>query len=150
MRSFIKGFGYALSGIARAIREERNMRFHLCVAFYVYLLSAFYGFDAIRYCILTVLVCGVFALELVNSAIERAVEKPPQEKWVLAGAAKDMAAGAVLVFCIGCVACAFWLFWNPVVFAQIAAFFSHNFIALVALACSLVLSGWFIFGKEGK
>lgn len=44
----------------------------------------------------------------MNSAIERAVDKPDTTHWWSAGAAKDMAAGAVLIvalgaLCIGCV-----------------------------------------------
>ena len=44
---------------------------------------------------------AVLALELVNSAIERAVDKPDTTHWWTAGAAKDMAAGAVLVMALG-------------------------------------------------
>ena len=41
---FVDSFLYAAQGIRTAVREERNMRFHLCAAFYVYLFSLFYGF----------------------------------------------------------------------------------------------------------
>ena len=54
---------------------------------------------------------AVLALELVNSAIERAVDKPDTTHWWSAGAAKDMAAGAVLVMAIGTVVVAVCLFW---------------------------------------
>ena len=54
---------------------------------------------------------AVLALELVNSAIERAVDKPDTTHWWTAGAAKDMAAGAVLVMAIGTVIVAVCLFW---------------------------------------
>ena len=40
---FVDSFLYAAQGIRTAVREERNMRFHLCAAFYVYLFSLFYG-----------------------------------------------------------------------------------------------------------
>ena len=56
-------------------------------------------------------VAAVLALELVNSAIERAVDKPDTTHWWSAGAAKDMAAGAVLVMAIGTVVVAVCLFW---------------------------------------
>ncbi len=39
---FFSSFRYAASGIAAALREERNMRFHLCTALYVALFSLFY------------------------------------------------------------------------------------------------------------
>ena len=108
---FVDSFLYAAQGIRTAVREERNMRFHLCAAFYVYLFSLFYGFDKTEYILITLMVCGVLALELVNSAIERAVDKPDTTHWWSAGAAKDMAAGAVLVMAIGTVVVAVCLFW---------------------------------------
>ena len=89
---FVDSFLYAAQGIRTAVREERNMRFHLCAAFYVYLFSLFYGFGKTEYILITLMVCGVLALELVNSAIERAVDKPDTTHWWTAGAAKDMAA----------------------------------------------------------
>lgn len=73
---FVDSFLYAAQGIRTAVREERNMRFHLCAAFYVYLFSLFYGFGKTEYILITLMVCGVLALELVNSSLERTVEAP--------------------------------------------------------------------------
>lgn len=73
---FVDSFLYAAQGIRTAVREERNMRFHLCAAFYVYLFSLFYGFGKTEYILITLMVCGVLALELVNSSLERTVERP--------------------------------------------------------------------------
>ena len=56
-------------------------------------------------------VAAVLALELVNSAIERAVDKPDTTHWWSAGAAKDMAAGAVLVMAVGTLIVALCVFW---------------------------------------
>ena len=99
---FVDSFLYAAQGIRTAVREERNMRFHLCAAFYVYLFSLFYGFGKTEYILITLMVCGVLALELVNSSLERTVERPAPDRYMTAGVVKDMAAGAVLVFSIGC------------------------------------------------
>ena len=41
---FIKGFGYAFSGIVRCICEERNMRIHTVAVFYVLLFAPFFIF----------------------------------------------------------------------------------------------------------
>ena len=70
------------------------MRFHLCAAFYVYLFSLFYGFGKTEYILITLMVCGVLALELVNSSLERTVERPAPDRYMTAGVVKDMAAGA--------------------------------------------------------
>ncbi|MEF9969143.1 MAG: diacylglycerol kinase family protein [Ruthenibacterium sp.] len=111
-KRFLNGFRYAANGIRLAIKEERNMRFHLCAAALVYYFSIPFDFTATQWMLLTLCVCGVLALELVNSALERCVEKPSPDKYELAGAVKDMAAGAVLVFCIGAAVCGIILFWK--------------------------------------
>lgn len=146
MRAFLRGFGCAGRGFLTAVKSECNLRFHLCAAVYVYLLSLFYGFSRAEYALLTVIVGGVIALELVNTAIERIVNRlsPGWDK--TAGAIKDIAAGAVLVFSVAAAVCGFMLFWRAEVFAAIGAFFMARWWLLVLLAASLAGSGWFVFG----
>jgi len=45
-------------------------------------------------------ICGVLALELVNTAVERVVDLVTKEFHPLAKQAKDIAAGAVLLYAI--------------------------------------------------
>ena len=108
MRSEIKRFGYgfvyAWNGIRAAAQEERNFRFHLCAACYALLASWLAELAAAEWCLIVLCIAAVLALELVNSAVERAVDKPDTTHWWSAGAAKDMAAGAVLVMAAGCLA----------------------------------------------
>lgn len=145
MRSFLRSFVYAGRGIYVALREERNLRFHLCIAIYVYLFSAFYDFGKTEYAVITLLVAGVMALELVNSAFERTVSRPSPERYVTAGVVKDMAAGAVLVFSLAAVVIGILLFWDMVAFQRIFNFFTVNPIWLAPFVLSLAASGWFIF-----
>ena len=145
MRSFLKGFACAAFGIATAIKEERNMRFHLCAACYVLLFSLFYHLSAAEYCILFFVISLVLSCELVNSAIERIVDGLSPEWNKTAGLAKDIAAGAVLVTCIGAAACGFLLFWNTAVFKMICRFFLSTPILLVLLVLSLAASLGFVF-----
>ena len=100
---FARGFVYAYNGIRAAIREERNFRFHLCAALYAFVAAYWAQLPAVETALIALCVAAVLALELVNSAIERAVDKPDTTHWWSAGAAKDMAAGAVLVMAIGTV-----------------------------------------------
>ena len=107
---FARGFVYAYNGIRAAIKEERNFRFHLCAALYACLGSYWARLSAVEWALIVLCVGAVLALELVNSAIERAVDKPDTTHWWTAGAAKDMAAGAVLVMAIGTIIVAACLF----------------------------------------
>ena len=149
-RRFTDSFRYAANGIRAAIREERNMRFHLCAAVYVFLFSLFFVFCKLDYLLLLVMVCGVLALELINSSIERAVDKPTRGHYWSAGAAKDMAAGGVLVFSAGCAVCGVMLFWDIAVFQRIFAFFWQYPLALAALALSCAAALRFIYGWPKK
>ena len=142
---FIDSFRYAAQGFWAAVREERNMRFHLCAAFYVYLFSLFYNLSKSEYILITLMVCGVFALELVNSSIERTVERPSPDRYLTAGAVKDMAAAAVLIFSIGSAVCGVLLFWNVPVFLRILSFGLAHPLLCVLLAGSLVGAYRFIF-----
>lgn len=121
------------------------MRFHLCAGGYVFLFSLFYDFGKMEYMLLVLLVCGVLALELMNSSIERAVDKPTRGHYWTAGAAKDMAAGSVLVFSVGCAICGVALFWDVAVFWRILTYFGQHPFALAALAASLVLAWRFVY-----
>ncbi|MDL2324461.1 diacylglycerol kinase family protein [Ruminococcaceae bacterium OttesenSCG-928-A16] len=146
MRSFLRGFVYAANGIRVAIKEERNIRFHLCAAAYVYLFSLFYPFGTVEYTLLTLLIAAVIGTEMVNSAIERAVGPPVRgnnNKYT--AHAKDMAAGAVLVWAVAAVVCAVFLFWQPAVFHNIYLFFYARPWLLVLLVLSFAGSYWFVF-----
>lgn len=143
--AFFRSFGYAAKGVCAALREERNMRFHLCAALYVYIASAFMGFSTVEYALLTILVCGVMALELVNSAVERAVAAPDSAHWLAAGAAKDMAAGAVLVFSIGAAVCGVLLFWRPARLLAMGGWFLAHLPLLLLLCASLPAAWIFVF-----
>lgn len=151
MRSFFKGFGYAGQGIWAAIKAERNLRFHICAACYVLLFSLFYPFGPVEYSILFISITGVMAMELMNSAIERAVDTPDPAHWLTAGGAKDMAAGGVLVFSIGAAASGIALFCRLEQFKAMLAWFAAHPVALAGLILTLPLAWWFIFktGRKG-
>ena len=85
------------SGIWQAIRQERNLRFHLAAAALVLYGRSFYSFSAAEDAALFLTMGSVIAAELVNTAVERAVDLCCPRPNPLAKLAKDAAAGAVLV-----------------------------------------------------
>ncbi len=56
--------------------------------------------SAIEWMFISFAICGVLALELVNTAIERVVDLVTKDIHPLAKQAKDVAAGAVLLYAI--------------------------------------------------
>lgn len=73
------------------------MRFHLAAALVVIVVAAWLEVDAHDWLWLFAAITGVWVSELLNTAIERAVDLTSLEVHPLAKIAKDTAAGAVLV-----------------------------------------------------
>ena len=98
LNRFLRSFKYAAQGIASAVKREQNIRFHLIAGLIVIAAAFFTGLSDTEWLIVIVLIGGMIALELVNSAIERVVDLASPDIHPLAKEAKDIAAGAVLVF----------------------------------------------------
>jgi len=109
--SLLKSFGYAISGITRVIKEERNIKIHLCAALIVIALAFYFHFSRNDWLVLLLIITIVISLELVNSAVEAVVDLASPEIHPLAKKAKDVAAGAVLVAAIISVIIGFLLFF---------------------------------------
>lgn len=95
-----KMFTYAIQGFQYAIRHEKNMRRHLVMAIIVLLMSFIFKLALYEWLFILLAIFGVIALELINSAIERAVDIATDQILPIAKQAKDMAAAAVLIYAI--------------------------------------------------
>ncbi|MFC5703654.1 diacylglycerol kinase family protein [Cohnella faecalis] len=103
-RSIWPPFLYALQGIRTSVREEAHMRFHLFAAALVIVMALLLDIDKNGWLWLIASIVGVLTSEMFNSAIERAVDLATAERHPVAKAAKDIAAGAVLVASLGAAA----------------------------------------------
>lgn len=92
-----RSFQYAYEGLVHAVRTQRNMRFHVVVAFVVLVGSLLLGVDALEMAALVLTIMVVFVAEMFNTALEFTVDLVTEEYHPLAKLAKDVAAGAVLV-----------------------------------------------------
>lgn len=99
MGKFLKSFTYAFQGVVYGLRE-RNFKFHCAATVVVILTGLYVKLSETEWFIIIMLIGGVLALELMNSAVERVVDLITTEQHPLAKQAKDLAAGAVLVFSI--------------------------------------------------
>ncbi|WP_074033367.1 diacylglycerol kinase family protein [Exiguobacterium sp. AT1b] len=112
----MRPFRVACEGIFHAIRTERNMRVHLISALLVFAVATWLQTTRMENLILLGWVTLVLSLELMNTAIERAVDLVTKDVRPLAKQAKDVAAGAVLVASVGAAVTALIIFgprlWN--------------------------------------
>jgi undecaprenol kinase len=97
-RRLAKSFRFAFQGIHHAFQNEKNFRFHMTAALLVAGCGIFFQLNKIEWLFIIICIFGMFALELINSALERAIDLVTEEYRVLAKQAKDMAAGAVLIY----------------------------------------------------
>lgn len=100
MRKFLRSFKFATAGILHCTKTERNFKVHLLMAFIVIVMGVLVELSIVEWFIIIILIGGVLALELVNTAFERIVDLVTEEYHPLAKQAKDVAAGAVLIFAI--------------------------------------------------
>ncbi len=146
--NIIKSFSYALQGIWYCIKTQRNFRFHIVAALSVIIVSFFYGLDSseklwLAFAIISVLVC-----EMINTAVENAVDIQTREYNTNAKIAKDVAAGAVLITAVLAVIIAVRLFWNVEVIGAILAYFASRPYLWVAVSVYAVIAVFFIIGKN--
>lgn len=88
------------------------MRIHTAVAVYVLVFARFFSLSKENYILLFLTIGGVISAEMVNTAIEELCDKVSTEHHPLIKAAKDIAAGAVLVLAIFAVITGIILFGN--------------------------------------
>ncbi|MBD8031861.1 MULTISPECIES: diacylglycerol kinase family protein [Solibacillus] len=102
VRKFFQSFRYAMEGILTALKEQ-NFKFHLVSAIIVILAGLLTGLTAVEWSIILMVIFLVIGAELINTAIERVVDLASPEFHPIAKQAKDVAAGAVLVFALASV-----------------------------------------------
>jgi diacylglycerol kinase len=95
----LHSFQYALRGIAAAL-IGRNIRIMAVCFALIVPVSFLFGLSGIEWAAILLCCAGVISLEMVNTALESAVDIATTEYKPLAKKAKDIAAGAVLVFSI--------------------------------------------------
>lgn len=150
IRRLSQSFKCAFRGIRQCIQTERNLRIHICAAVYVTIFAAIGRLDVIRCALLCVCFALMMGAELMNTAIERLCDRHASGYDGVVRDAKDIAAGAVFVCAIACVAVGAMFFLRAAVLTRIAIFFTDRLWMVGLLAVSLPVSIAFIFDLRGK
>lgn len=113
-RSIIWSFNFAIEGIVWALRTQRNMRVHFAIAVLVTMAALLLGIERIGLIAVIFAIALVIITELLNTAIEAAVDVATERYDPLAKISKDVAAGAVLVSAVNALAVAYLVLFEPV------------------------------------
>ncbi|HEX3838817.1 MAG TPA: diacylglycerol kinase [Steroidobacteraceae bacterium] len=101
--SFAQRLGFALTGLAHALRAERSLRTQLGCLVVVAVALAYLRPPAVWWGLVSVCAAGVFAAELFNTAVEHLADHVQPQLHPQIRIVKDCAAAAVLCAALGAV-----------------------------------------------
>ena len=100
-RRRVASFGHAGRGVWSALRSEVHLRFHALATVVVVGLGFYCHITRLEWALVAISVADVWSAELMNTAIEALTDLASPAWHPLAGKAKDVAAGAVLLAALG-------------------------------------------------
>ncbi|MBM7650000.1 undecaprenol kinase [Bacillus ectoiniformans] len=109
-----RSIGYASEGIRLAFSEP-NFRFHCVFAAAVVMAGFFLSIARWEWIVVCMLIAGMLALEMINTAIEKTIDLMTGHYHPLAKAAKDLSAGAVLLYACLSVIIGFLIFGPKII-----------------------------------
>lgn len=92
-----RAFRAAGAGILSLFRSEAHAKIHLAATVCVIAAAAIFRCSSVEWCVIIICIGAVIAAEAVNTAIERLADRVTTDHDPLIGAAKDLAAAAVLI-----------------------------------------------------
>jgi len=111
-RNLMDSFNYAFQGIIYALKTQRNMQIHVFATIVVLLMSLFFHLNRLELVMLIATISMVLVTEMINTAIEAAIDLMTDQYNIFAKIAKNVAAGAVLIAAINAIVVAYLLFFQ--------------------------------------
>ena len=102
--SIARSFGFAFAGLWLLLRTQRNARIHVILGTAACGLGAWLRISRVEWAVIVFTIALVLILEGLNTAVEAAIDLASPDIHPLAKAAKDLAAGMVLIAAIASVA----------------------------------------------
>ncbi|MCR8631420.1 MULTISPECIES: diacylglycerol kinase family protein [Paenibacillus] len=137
-----RSFRFAYEGVKYALSTQRNMKFHFFAAFVVLLLALYLGLPKLEILFILLAVTLMIVTELINTAVEKAVDLAMPDLHPLAKIAKDVAAASVLVSAAFAAIVGMIVFYDPIdrLFINVRSAEGHSFSAgMVWVLLSLVM-----------
>src|SRR5213594_915197 len=108
--SIFESFNFAIEGVVHVLRTQRNLRIHFAVAVAVLVIAAAVGASKLELSVLLISIAFVLVAEMINTAVEGAIDAATTSFDPMAKLAKDIAAGAVLIASVNAVAVGYLVF----------------------------------------
>lgn len=112
VKRILDSFNNAITGIIDTVRTERNMRIHLVCALIVLILCFLFDISKYEFLALAITITMVISAELINTAIEAAIDMTTNYYHPLAKVAKNAAAGGVFVTAVNALIVGYVIFFD--------------------------------------
>jgi diacylglycerol kinase (ATP) len=112
--TLLDSFNFAFEGIIHVLRTQRNLRIHFAIAVGVLITALIVDVTKIELIALLLSVTFVLIAEMLNTAVEAAIDIATTSFDPMAKLAKDIAAGAVLIAAINALAVGYIVFSGKV------------------------------------
>lgn len=112
LKRTLDSFNNAINGIIDTVRTERNMKIHLIASLGVLISCFFFDITKYEFLILSITIMMVLSSELINTAIESAIDMTTNYYHPLAKIAKNAAAGAVFITALNALIVGYVIFWD--------------------------------------
>ncbi|MDR0506055.1 MAG: diacylglycerol kinase family protein [Dysgonamonadaceae bacterium] len=96
----LNSFKYAFNGLKILIKEEHNSRIHLFAAIIAIISGFIFHISEYEWIAVILCIAAVFALEIINSAVENIADFVSPEKHDKIKKIKDLSAAAVLIVAV--------------------------------------------------
>lgn len=141
-KSWFESLNYAIEGVIYAFKTQRHIKYHYVIAAAALFLSLFLDLPMVEFVLFTISIIILLFAEMMNTAIEEAVDLIEDKHHIIAKNAKDVAAGAVLISSIGVAIMVYMIFskylYEPMGLAIREARVFSGHIAIVALLLVLI------------
>ena len=114
MPAIVQSLNWAFEGVIHVLRTQRNMRIHFLLAAGVLVAALAFDVEKLELIALLIAICFVLVAEMINTAVEAAVDVASTSFDPMAKLAKDIAAGAVLISSVNAIAVGYLVFSGQV------------------------------------
>jgi diacylglycerol kinase (ATP) len=108
--TLLDSFNFAFEGIIHVLRTQRNLRIHFAIAVAVLITALIVDVTKMELIALLISVTFVLIAEMLNTAVEAAIDIATTSFDPMAKLAKDIAAGAVLIAAVNAIAVGYLVF----------------------------------------
>jgi diacylglycerol kinase (ATP) len=112
--NLLASFNFAFEGVIHVLRTQRNMRIHFLIAVAVLITALVTNVEKLELIALLLSISFVLIAEMINTAVESAIDVATTAFDPMAKLAKDIAAGAVLIATVNAVAVGYLVFAGDV------------------------------------